>query len=203
MRPVQCAHWHRFFENISISPQDFYKNFDTEIAVRKVPGITAARVEKLEGGPLSAKRIYLELQRDWMTYHICAAPFGTGFFVSSRLIFWPWRKWPILAGIGGVLFFALFILFCVLAGTIGSAAVALLTTAILAMPTTAIFVLIGAIWFILCLRLTYYRQDTMLAFHEAVHGILVAQVNRAIEAGGQKALTEIESKPILHKLLER
>ena len=202
MRSVQYAHWHRFFENISVSPLDFYKEFDTELATRKVPDITSARVDKLEGGPLSAKRTYLELQRDWMTYHVCAAPFGTGFFVSSRLIVWPWRSWPVVAlgaGIFALFIFIFFIVTSVQYSVIGG----FLATMTVGFPTFILFVLSVAVWLITCLRLTYYRMDTMLAFHESVHRLLVAQVNQIVEGAGQKPLTEAEAKPILHKLLER
>ena len=55
------------------------------LEARRVPGLEAGRFHTPEGGVLSARRIYLELRREQLVFEICAAPFGTGFFVSSRL----------------------------------------------------------------------------------------------------------------------
>jgi len=199
----QYAHWHQFFENIPISSLDFYNSLECELKNRKVPETASARIEMLEGGMLSAKRIYLQVQRDWQTYHICVAPFGTGFFVSSRLLVWPWKTWPIIAGIGGAMLALLFTLFVGLTAESNSLLLGFLGIVACGFPLIFLFAVAAIVWFISCRRLTYYRLDTMQAFQEAVHRILVAQINRTVEASGRKPLTDAESKPILHKLLQR
>src|ERR1035437_8680465 len=126
LSPVQYAHWHEFFENIPISSLDVYKALEQDLNERKVPDLAASRIELLEGSILSAKRTYLQLQRDWLTYHICVAPFGTGFFVSSRLLVWPWKSWPIVAAIAGGLFFFLFLFFIFVTAAIHSAGIGII-----------------------------------------------------------------------------
>ena len=108
MGPVQYAHWHQFFENISVSSLDFYKSLEAALSDRKIPSMDISRIEMVERGPFSSKRTYLKLQRDWLTYNVCVAPFGTGFFVSSRLIIWPFRSWPKFLMLGVAIGLALF-----------------------------------------------------------------------------------------------
>ncbi len=203
MQSKQYAHWHQFFENTPVSPTAFYSALSEELKARKVPETQVRKIEFAEGGPISAKRMYLSVERDWLTYHICVAPFGTGFFVSSRLLVWPWKSWPILVIIAGVLFLGLIMLFALMAATIGSAGIGMLVTLCFSMPVGFLFLLSAVLWYFLCLHMTYYRQDTMLAFQEAVHRLVVAQVNVVVESSGRKPLSDAESKPILHKLLER
>ena len=200
---AQYAHWHQFFENISISSLTFYKSLEEELATRKIPETASSQVDFLEGGPMSPKRIYLRIRRDWMTFHICVAPFGTGFFVSSRLLVSPWKSWSILAVTAFVLSTALFFSLLILTAIFKNIIFAILIVFVLAIPTAFLFLVVFIVWLILSLRMTYYRQDTMLAFHEAVHGLLVAKVSSYIEASGRKPLTDEEKKPIMHKLLWR
>src|SRR5947209_196210 len=96
MRHVQVAHWHQYFDNLSVTPTHFYENFRTEFNTRKIPSTTISHVNFLEANVLSDKRLYLQIDRDWLRYHVCVAPFGTGFFVSSRLLISPWKTWPVL-----------------------------------------------------------------------------------------------------------
>ena len=198
----QYAHWHQYFEDIPISPLDFYKSLRAALKTNQVPEIIVNNVEFLEGGPLSAERAYLEIRHDWLTYHVCAAPFGTGFFVSSRLLVSPFETWPVMGVIAGGICALLALLFIILSGSY-SIGVAFLITAALAIPAFFLFAIGVAIWIWSCLRLTYYRLDSMIAFQEAIHRLLVATVNAVIEAAGRKPLSEQESKPILHKLLQR
>jgi hypothetical protein len=120
MGPVQYAHWHHFFEDVPVSSAHFYKSLEENLTTKKVPEIAISQVDKLEGGPVSPKRTYLELKRDWLTYHVCVAPFGTGFFVSSRLLVWPFGSWRMIAALGGALLFFLFILFVAVSGSMNA-----------------------------------------------------------------------------------
>jgi hypothetical protein len=53
---------------------------------RKIPGLAISRIEDKEGWILSASRQYLRVARKKISFEICGAPFGTGFFVSTRMI---------------------------------------------------------------------------------------------------------------------
>jgi hypothetical protein len=79
------SHWHKLFGNFSFSTQKFYDLVERALERRNIPGLEISRVDWKEGGLFSADREYLRLTREKLTYDICAAPFGTGFFFSSRL----------------------------------------------------------------------------------------------------------------------
>lgn len=79
------AHWCELIDDFSYSSREFYTLVVKNLEARQVPGLEAGRFHTPEGGVLSARRIYLELRRERLVFEICAAPFGTGFFVSSRL----------------------------------------------------------------------------------------------------------------------
>jgi len=75
--------WQQGFENLRFSSEAFYQSCERAIRKREIPGISFSRVRYSEGGLTSAKREYLHIVRGDYVYDICAAPFGTGFFVSS------------------------------------------------------------------------------------------------------------------------
>ncbi len=81
MQSRQYAHWHQFFEDIPVSPTEFYNTLEQSLEARKVPDISLMHVEFPEGGAFSPKRLYLEVRRDWLTYHTL----GTQSLVSSVL----------------------------------------------------------------------------------------------------------------------
>ena len=64
------------------SSQDFYARLETAITKRNIPGVRLSPVNHLGGGVFSAHRVYLQAKRKEHTIDICAAPFGSGFFVS-------------------------------------------------------------------------------------------------------------------------
>lgn len=76
------AHWYTLIENFHASSQQFYERVAVAIEQRKVPDARVSRFQWSEGGLLSAKREYLRITRKDFFFDICAAPFGTGFFVS-------------------------------------------------------------------------------------------------------------------------
>lgn len=76
------SHWNTLIENFNTSPLQFYSAVSEAITRRAVPDAELERINWLEGGLLSAKREYLRITRDEYFFDICAAPFGTGFFVS-------------------------------------------------------------------------------------------------------------------------
>ena len=54
-------------------------------AVREVPAMETQYLMMSQGGPATARRLYLQLRRERMFIEICAMQFGTGFFVSRRV----------------------------------------------------------------------------------------------------------------------
>lgn len=81
----QLAHWSTMIEGLEASPRNFYDRVEQALEAKAVPDLSVSRVHWKEGGVLSAKREYLQVKRFGHVYHICGAPFGNGFFVSSWL----------------------------------------------------------------------------------------------------------------------
>ena len=71
-----------YFDNLQFSAQEFYASLESIIKDRKIPGVKISRVTYHEKHILSNKREYLRIERKDDIFDICAAPFGTGFFVS-------------------------------------------------------------------------------------------------------------------------
>jgi len=88
---VLWSHWCKLIENLSFSPEEFYDRTTAGLVAREIPKLKEQRVRINEGGLLSTKRLYLRLKRERIVIDICAAPFGTGFFVSWRLLEVPLR----------------------------------------------------------------------------------------------------------------
>lgn len=80
------AHWYQLIDSLQYSSRDFYDRLDESIERRQIPGAEVAGVELPEGGLFSGKRMYLTVERKDHTFAVCAAPFGSGFFVSSWLL---------------------------------------------------------------------------------------------------------------------
>src|SRR5215472_4191946 len=93
------SQWCNLIENFQASSQEFYTAFEQAAAARAMPESFSKRVEHKEGLLASANREYLRLQRGKYAFDICAAPFGTGFFVSYWLTEPP-LKWGFLYTIG-------------------------------------------------------------------------------------------------------
>lgn len=74
--------WNTLIPNMQQDTTEFYDLVDDILVERKVPGIKTSRVTFKEGTLLSSSRLYLEVRRGDYTFHICGAPWGSGFFVS-------------------------------------------------------------------------------------------------------------------------
>lgn len=211
------SHWCKLFEGLEASPQDFYRSVEAALAARQVPALQTSRVHWHEGGPLSAKREYLRLTRERLVFDICAAPFGSGFFVSSRLVEEP-SKVSILAVcailFGLLIVLALFILLfgwfwgffimliCLAAGTwflrnIVSHGLTDLDATLLRIPV------LGPIYERFFRAITYYRIDTTLMFQQAVHGAVMEAIDELVNLKGINPLSAEERKPILAELFRR
>lgn len=76
------SNWHHRVEGLSIPPDTFYATIEQHLADHNAEKVKVDRVHFAEGGILSAKREYLQVRRGEHVFHVCAAPFGNGFFVS-------------------------------------------------------------------------------------------------------------------------
>lgn len=74
--------WRHLFADMEYDPEEFYTKVEQILEERQVPDIRIIRRMFKEGGILSHHRVFLEVSRGDYTFHICAAPWGTGFFFS-------------------------------------------------------------------------------------------------------------------------
>lgn len=76
------SNWHQLFSNQKYSAQEFYNLVEMHVTALQIPDVKTSRVNLSEGGLFSSNREYLRITRKSFVFDICAAPFGTGFFVS-------------------------------------------------------------------------------------------------------------------------
>jgi hypothetical protein len=76
------GHWQHFYDNIQISINDFYAQVKAGLIERKIDGLKYEQESFLESHIFSAKRVYLRINEHEYVFYICAAPFGTGTFIS-------------------------------------------------------------------------------------------------------------------------
>lgn len=76
------SRWHCSLPEFQFSAQEFYSLVEAAVKKTEVKGIGIDRAEYEEKHVLLARREYLRLTRGEYVFLICAAPFGTGFFVS-------------------------------------------------------------------------------------------------------------------------
>lgn len=207
-------HWIAFEPNLSYPPQEFYQAIENELEARKVPGMEISKEEFAEGGLLSEKRIYLRFFRERLAIYTCAAPFGTGFFYSCRVVYVPAlvRLWHILATLlffgvlGGLLIKPLGFIFTVLAivtlmfalaavmRNVSSAAFADLDALLLKIPGLST---IYEAWF---RSDTYYRTDTRAIYVKNIPEIVKAVAEEITAAKGGKLVQQYRFAPIFGEL---
>ena len=205
--------WHHLVENFNTSPQEFYSLLEKAIERRQIPNLEISRVEWKEGGLLSANREYLRLSRERLICYICAAPFGTGFFFSSRLgeissRLTPWQ-WICL-----FIFLALF--FKAFVATLGFFWGSVFLVGVIAllvwfvrnaadkglMNLDAILLkipVIGPVYYYFFRPVTFFRYDAILSYASAIHTALLEVVDEVTKARGIR-LTEDQRKPMMKSL---
>ncbi len=79
------GNWSHLFPDMQHDPEKFYELVEEKLREREIPDFNTTRKTFSEGtyGILSHNRLYLEVSRGDYIFHICAAPWGTGFFFSS------------------------------------------------------------------------------------------------------------------------
>src|SRR4051812_11368590 len=76
----------KLVEKLNCSPKEFYVLLAKSLEERRVPGLEAGLVKMVESVAGSARRLYMTVTRERFVYYICAAPYGSGFFFSWRLV---------------------------------------------------------------------------------------------------------------------
>lgn len=76
------SNWHFRVEGLQQSTNEFYDAVEHKLKEHDAPRVRTERVRFSEGGIGSSKREYLQVRRGEHVFHVCAAPFGNGFFIS-------------------------------------------------------------------------------------------------------------------------
>ena len=207
------SHWYALVPGFTTPTDDFYASVEAELKAREVPGLETSRVEFAEGGPLSAKRVYLRMARERLVFDVCSAPFGTSHFFSCRFAEIPSviRLWQLAAAVIGILVFVgmiwkiLGLIFGTLAIVAASAlGVYLLRNAVALGLRDADAMLVkspvGPIYERFFRSETYYREDTRLMYHDAVNEVVKAKVEDVTGAKGVKLLRFNEHDPVWGEL---
>jgi hypothetical protein len=80
-RPI-LSHGHRRYVAPPFSPSEFYNEVKRQVQAKQIGNVTIDTVNFSEGGLMSANREYLRIRYKEYFFYVCAAPFGTGYFVS-------------------------------------------------------------------------------------------------------------------------
>ena len=80
--PIIHSRWNHNFGNLPISSMEFYNKVEEKVKLHEIPKIEFSRVTFSQAGLFSAKREYLRISRNNLSFDICAAPFGKDFFIS-------------------------------------------------------------------------------------------------------------------------
>ncbi len=205
---VLLAHWYYLIEGLQTPSLSFYQAVEAALRGRAVPDAATARTDYRESGLLSAKREYLRITRGAQAIDICAAPFGTGFFVSWWL--GEARPGPLVPTVAllailiiafrvfGVFFgFGILVLGFLGLGALISQGEAPWHAYVFAVP------ILGQLWERLFRPLTLYRYDTMLMFKSAVHKAVLEVIDGLTDAQGLRRLSDDERKPIMRDFWRR
>ena len=76
------SNWRQLFPFFSFPAELFYSTIEEMVKKHQMPNIKIERVQQKEKGLFSSSREYLRVRRGYLIFEICAAPFGTDFFVS-------------------------------------------------------------------------------------------------------------------------
>jgi hypothetical protein len=207
----------KLLDNIEASPRDVYDTVEKAVKAREIPGLLTTREHWNEGGALSAKREYLRLTRERLLFEICAAPFGSDFFISFRITLIPLVIDPVaifvFLGIAGVALLILTNSFGILwAAIILLVSLSVLTFALRTSIATGladldrVFMktpLFGPLYEMFLRPVTYYRLDTARMYVEAVDRAVTEAFNSMFVDTGVKFVPNVLEKPVLDELYRR
>lgn len=209
------SHWHILADDMRASALNYYAAIEEELARRTVPGIRTERVDWREGGVHTAKREYLRVTRERLTFDLCAAPYGAGYFFSWWLgvqrspfaAILGYAGLVVLVGIAawligqfglaaGLLLFLIALAACLVAVEQGAkAGNTLPEDAVQSMP------LVGPLYDRLFKPETYYSLDTTIMFQESVRRAVNIVIAGERSAQGLRALSPDEERPQMRSLL--
>lgn len=215
-RVTVLSNWATLVEGLEASPLAFYSAVEEALARRQVPQTQNSRTDYKEAGAFSANREYLHVRREKLSFDICGAPFGTGFFFS----WWFGEERPHLNPIVKVLvLFGYFVVLGVavqLAGFIQGLILFLVLAFVgLAVANTLAsdgqfddgFIralpILGTLYEWLFEPATYYRLDSMRMFQESVHNAVLEVIDGMTAAKGLRLLAGDERKPTMHRFYDR
>jgi hypothetical protein len=76
-------HWSHYIPDLQFSSKEFYQSVEELLTKREIPDAKYFQVEMSERGSIMDRhRLYLRVKNTPYSFDICAAPYGTGFFVS-------------------------------------------------------------------------------------------------------------------------
>ena len=206
--------WLYSAEGFSLSPREFYTAVEKQLEAMKIPGMEIGHQEFAEGGLLSDQRVYLRLMRERLAIDTCAAPFGSVYFFSCRVVHVPAlvRLWHLMAA--GVFFFVVISIFIkplgltfaiiamvslmfALVGVMrnaGSSAFADLDALLLKIPVVAT---IYENWFRVD---TYYRTDTRTLYCKLLPDLIKKAAEEICAEKGIKLVRQDVDLPVLVEL---
>lgn len=210
------SHWSTLIENFNTSSLGFYQAVEAALARREVPKAEHSRVEYKEAGLLSAKREYLRIRREKLVFDICAAPFGTGFFISwwlvddvpqltllmrilvalGMLLLWGLFVY-VLGVIGGAFMFGLCVVGTFLLLNFLANDTAFDDSAIQSVPV------LGALYVRLFKPATYFRIDSMTMFQRMVHSSVMEVLDAITTEKGLRSLSDDERKPVMREFYRK
>jgi hypothetical protein len=206
--------WLYCADGFSYPAQDFYAAIEKQLEAKKIPNLETSRQEFAEGGLLSEQRSYLRLMRERFAIVACAAPFGSIYFFSCRIVHVPplVRLWHIVVA-GLFLFivtrllieplglsFALIAIVClVFAGAAvmrnaGSSAIQDLDALLLRIP---ILSTIYQDWFRVD---TYYREDTRTLYAQLLPELIRKAAEEVSAEKGLTLVRQFQNPAILDEL---
>jgi hypothetical protein len=216
-RATPLYYWCQPFKDFQFPPQQFYGLVEKHICQWQVPELLQGKILLHEGTVFSKRRLYLQMRRERLVFEICVAPFGTGYFVSSRLFD---RRRD-----AGLLDYLMAFILVALAsaiawkewGTVPSVVITgvLVTTlwSVMRLGIATDFAWLdeklceipwfGPIYETLFHPDTYYRQDRNNIYREAVHSAVIDSVAEMRAEKGLRPMTELESRPTIAELRRR
>jgi hypothetical protein len=208
-KPRVISHWYKAYDNFQISPRDFYAAVEEAVKRREIPDLKMERVTWKEGGALSDFREYLRITRRRVSFDLCAAPFGTGFFFSAWTATVPPQVLAMVYLLGT--FLGSWILMSLLVGGMHMPALWAGVVVVAALYVMGLLVqervfgdeeavlwmpLLGLLYERLFHPDTYFKQDAETVFWEFVHGAVMETVEAVTTVKGIRGLTEEERRPI-------
>tara|TARA_R110002049_G_scaffold150535_3_gene313649 strand:+ start:324 stop:1031 length:708 start_codon:yes stop_codon:yes gene_type:complete len=204
-------------DGFQTSSDQFYQSIESELESRQVPGLELQRLDYHEGGVLSAKREYLRMRRERLTFDLCSAPIGTSWFFSYRfceipapLPLWQLLLVLILCGSLALGYVALFgpIWGGIVVGmTILGFGLVLRNSLTLGFDDFDAWLLtvpvFGRIYEALFRKETFFRQDTRFMYAEMLERLIQDKIREVTGENGIEKIEFIEAKADMHPILSR